>query len=100
MKPSKENILNFIELNKTMLSNTFSLKKIGLFGSYARAENTTDSDIDIVIEFKENTNDIFIKKSKLRELFFNEFEKEIDICNLKYIKPHYEPYIMNDVLFV
>jgi predicted nucleotidyltransferase len=27
--------------------------KVGIFGSYARGENKTDSDIDILVEFKE-----------------------------------------------
>ena len=32
----------------------FHIKKIGVFGSFVRDEQTIDSDIDILVEFEEN----------------------------------------------
>lgn len=49
MKLNKEYILNKLsEIDK----NKFGIKKIGLFGSYSRNEQTENSDIDVFIELE------------------------------------------------
>ena len=49
---TKENIINTIEIHKSGLI-PYGVRKIGLFGSYARGEQTAQSDIDILAEFEE-----------------------------------------------
>ena len=48
---TKDFIINTIRTHKSELSN-FGIKDIGLFGSYAREEQTAKSDIDILIDFE------------------------------------------------
>lgn len=43
--------------------------KIGVFGSIAREDQTEDSDIDIIVEFKENTKDLYELKQNLKKNF-------------------------------
>ena len=43
--------------NETL--NGYSVKRIGLFGSYARGEQTAKSDIDFLVEFERPTYDNF-----------------------------------------
>lgn len=50
---NKENIIEFIRKNKTFLHDKFGVLSIGLMGSYARDEQTADSDIDFMVKFKE-----------------------------------------------
>jgi predicted nucleotidyltransferase len=45
---TKEAILLKIKANKLKISR-FGIKNIGLFGSYARGEQSDESDIDILI---------------------------------------------------
>ena len=47
----KTDILRKIEKNKIKI-RTFGVKKLELFGSYARNENKIGSDIDFLVEFK------------------------------------------------
>ena len=44
------------EIKKIILSylKDYEPLKIGIFGSFARGENTKESDIDILVEFKES----------------------------------------------
>jgi hypothetical protein len=49
---TKEDLLNFIAEHKDELRRSFGVKKIGLFGSYARGEVSEGSDIDIVVELE------------------------------------------------
>ena len=48
----REDIISFIAGHKTEFEQRFGVKKIGLFGSYARDEGREGSDIDIVVELK------------------------------------------------
>ena len=58
------------------------------------------SDIDIILDFKEDENDFYGKKYDLREYLKSVFEKEVDICTEHAIKPRFRPYILKDVIYV
>lgn len=56
----------------------FSILEIGLFGSYAKENNTEDSDIDILVklEFKKGMYENFCKLEKLLK---DTFGKKVDL---------------------
>ena len=54
---TREDILNFIRANRSVLEEKFSVKNIGLFGSYAKGTATQESDIDFYVVFKNKTLD-------------------------------------------
>jgi len=55
---SKEEVLEFLKANKTLLEDTYHIQKIGLFGSFARGEQKEQSDVDLLIEIEEGVSDI------------------------------------------
>ncbi len=52
---TKIQILEFLSQNKKVLRDKYHIVRIGLFGSYAREEQNPESDIDLLVEFEENT---------------------------------------------
>lgn len=48
----RKDIIEFISSRKTEFKQRFGIKRIGLFGSYARDEGREESDIDIVVELE------------------------------------------------
>lgn len=52
---TKEDILQTLKEHKQYIQNNYEVEKIGLFGSYAKDMQTTNSDIDIYVEFKNKT---------------------------------------------
>ncbi len=48
----KEQILNLLKQQLPSLKQNFKVKSIGIFGSYAREEQTEKSDIDLLVEFE------------------------------------------------
>ncbi|NUO09367.1 MAG: nucleotidyltransferase domain-containing protein [Candidatus Brocadia sp.] len=48
----KEDIISFISGHKTEFKQRFGVRRIGIFGSYARDEGREGSDIDIVVELE------------------------------------------------
>jgi len=72
---------------------------MGLFGSYARGEQKERSDIDLLVEFEENTQDLYELKLQLKDLFKERFGIEVDICREKYIKPRIKKTILKETVY-
>ena len=93
-------ILNYLSSNKERLQRDYHLTKIGLFGSLARGEETDKSDIDLIVEFEPNTKNLTSLKSNLRNEIQSRFDKPVDICRLKYIKPIFKNQIQSEIKYV
>lgn len=52
MKLNKEYILDFLKKNKDYLKENYEVTSISLFGSFARGEETEESDIDLLVEIE------------------------------------------------
>jgi len=96
----KQEILAYLVNNKELFFEQFNVIKIGIFGSFARNEQTENSDIDIIIEMPRGTDDIFEKKLQLKEMLKNHFHREIDICRERAIKPLFREMILKDAIYV
>ena len=97
---TQKQILDFISENRTFLSKNFHVSKIGLFGSYARNEQTMKSDIDLIIDFEKNTDDLFDLKIGIKKFFKEKLNIAVDICREKYIKPRYKDRIIKETIYV
>ncbi|GAB5464658.1 MAG: nucleotidyltransferase family protein [Candidatus Kapaibacteriales bacterium] len=97
---SKDTVLQFLKDNKDYLCREFHLAKIGLFGSFSRNDYNSDSDIDIGIEFQENVVRVRNIKKSLKKYLSENLSKDIDICNLKYIRPYALHHIAKDIIYV
>jgi hypothetical protein len=97
---TKENIINYISLNKERLNRDFKITKIGLFGSFATGKQKKTSDIDLIVEFQKDTDSIFDIKIKLSEILKTQFNREVDIAREKYLKPRVKEEILKEVIYI
>ncbi len=97
---TQKQILSFISKHKPMLQDKFHITKIGLFGSYARKEQTDISDIDLIVEFEENTNNLYDIKIAVKQFFRKNLKVDVDLCREKYIKTRYKNRILNEAIYV
>ena len=97
---SRDEILNFLSQKREFLNANFHIVKLGLFGSFARGDNESDSDIDLIVEFEENTQNLFDLKRKLKAYIKENLNLEVDICREKYIKPRYKKAILNEAKYI
>lgn len=97
---SRTDILNYLRENKTYFKTKYDVIKIGIFGSYAREEQTEKSDIDIIVEFEENVENLYDKKFELRECLISKFKTRIDLCREGAIKPIFKSIILKDAIYV
>ena len=82
-----------------MFRDRYHIIRIGLFGSYARGDQNVNSDIDLLIEFEDNTQDLYDLKLQLKDFFQKNLGIEIDICREKYIKPRIKKSILKETVY-
>ena len=88
-------VFRTIESNKPALS-AFGIDKLGLFGSFARNQQTENSDIDILVEFTQGKKNA---DSFLDLAFFLEtiLHKKVDLLTPEALTPGMKSRIMNEV---
>ena len=94
---TREIILNKIEQNLETIKK-YSVKRIGLFGSYVKNKQTKKSDIDIVVEFKKGKK-TFDNYMELKFFLEDLLECKVDLVIAEAIKPDLKSYIMEDVKY-
>jgi predicted nucleotidyltransferase len=69
MTRGREEILTILQQNREAI-RSYGVRRLGLFGSYARGEATKASDLDFVAEFETKSFDAYMNlKEFLEELF-------------------------------
>lgn len=81
---------------KTFLAEQYHVSKIGVFGSFARNQQTDTSDIDILVEFSRPVGFEFFDLKDYLESLFN---KSIDLVTVNALKPHMKNEILSEVQF-
>lgn len=92
-------IIHFLTENKTYLRNNFYCSEIGLFGSFARNEQTDESDIDILVVFEPGTPNLYYVELELKGYLKKCFNREVDICSKKWIRPVFKPLILKEAIY-
>lgn len=90
-----QEILDTLSRRRELLQ-ALSVSKIGLFGSYSRGEATADSDVDILVTFKDTTFDNY---ASLYNFLEDTFERDVDLVIEESLKPALLPYILVDALY-
>ena len=70
-----------------------------MFGSFARNEQTEKSDIDIIVVFKPDTPDFYQVEIELKQFIGNQFNKKVDICAEKWIKPIFRTMVFKETIY-
>jgi len=87
---SKKELKKFL----TEILKKNGVEKASLFGSIARAENSEESDIDILIQFPKGKSlfDLIGLKLELEEVL----HKEVDVLTYSSIHPRIRKYVLRD----
>ena len=94
---TKNEILEKLKELKPVLANEFSVKEIGLFGSYSDNEQNEESDIDILVEFDKPIGWKFFSLEKYLE---DIFKRKVDLVTKNALKKQLKDRILNQTLFL
>ena len=93
-----EEIEKLIAYNKKELYEKYGLITIGIFGSYSRGEQNTDSDLDLLVEVQRPMG--FVKFMRLENHLSQLLGVKVDMVTKKALKPHIGKRILQEVQYV
>ena len=96
MVKNRQEVLNYLKKHKNEFGQKYSVTKMGLFGSFARDEARSNSDVDILVELKLKTLDNYMD---LKFQMEDELERKVDLLSCE-PKPRAKKSIMEDLIYV
>lgn len=93
---TKENVEERLKRSKPLLKAKYGVSKIGVFGSYAKNEQTKKSDMDILVEFSDPIGWRFIDlKDELEKIL----GCKVDLATKDALKPQIKDTILQEVIY-
>lgn len=99
MCKTKEEILQFLHNNLEEVQNSFGVARIGIFGSLISGEQSTESDVDVLVEFQDGktTLENFFDLKAWLEMHL---QREIDLVTRKALHPEIKNQILKALVYV
>lgn len=94
---TRDIILETLERNQSRI-NKFGVKRLGLFGSYARNEQRPGSDIDMLVEFSDGMK-TFNNYMGLKLFLEGVFKNKVDLVMKDTIRPELKESILSSVVY-
>ena len=92
---TRDEILKRLEENREIIRG-LRVRRLGIFGSYARGEQKEASDMDFLVEFEEATLQNYLN---LKEFLEQLFGCPVDLVFEDTLKPRLKPIILNEVVY-
>ena len=93
----KQKMLSTIDRNRQQLK-TLGVRRIGLFGSFARRQQKAKSDVDFLVEFnkKQKTFDNYMD---LKFFLEKKFKRKVDLVLKDSLKPSVRETLTKDIIY-
>ena len=94
---TKEEILKTLAENEPELHKRFKVRKMALFGSYARGDQQPNSDVDILVEVDPSIGLEFVTLAEKIEKLLG---VPVDLVSSRAVKPRVMKYIEPELIYV
>lgn len=96
----REFVLETLKANREHLYKEFGIERIGLYGSFARNEQTEKSDIDLVYSLREGKRLSLVDRDRLQRVLKKQMYRKPDLINQRYMNPFTRHTMLTDVIYV
>ena len=99
--PEQMDLAQLVELLRQqlpLLSERYRVESLGVFGSYVRREQRPDSDLDVLVTFRETPS--LLKFIELENYLSDVLGVKIDLVMKDALKPHIGQHILNEAIAV
>ena len=93
---TKEEILGFLKTHKQVFAERFTVRRIGLFGSYSDGKVGEASDVDILVDLARPTFDNYMD---LKFFLEDHLKIQVDLVLADSLKPRLKPVITREVAY-
>ena len=94
---SLKDVRVLLNVQKVHLFQKYPIKSLAIFGSYARNEQSENSDLDLIVEFNDTIGSQFIQLGDELEDYLG---FKVDLVSRRGIKEHYYKSIKSDLIYV
>ncbi len=94
---TREEVLARLSAAKTELQEQFKVRALALFGSYARNQQTEQSDVDVLVEVDPSIGLEFVN---LAEELEKRLRERVDLVSTRAVKPNRWQVIKPDLIYV
>jgi hypothetical protein len=93
---TRDEVLNFLRQHKEEFAERFSVRRIGLFGSFLRGESRDESDVDILVTINQPTFDHYMD---LKFFLEEHLHRSVDLVLEETVKPRLKPILAREVAY-
>lgn len=91
-----DEIKNILLQNKERLEEKFGVREMAVFGSYARNKQNEQSDVDILVDFKEPIG--LLKFIELERYLSDLLDVKVELVTRRALKPRIGKYILQEIV--
>lgn len=95
-----EEIKEILASHKEELREKYSVREIGIFGSYIRGEEKEKSDVDILVEFEEDARISLLDFVGLENYISDLLGAKVDLVEKSALKPRIGKHILREVVYL
>lgn len=92
------NTIEILKNHEAMIKQKYGVKKIGIFGSFARGEEKESSDIDVLVDFNEGAK-TFDHFMDLKFFIEDLFGRKVDLVTVTALRPQLKESILKEVTY-
>jgi uncharacterized protein len=93
-----DEIKQILSERKSWLCETYQITELGIFGSYARGEQTQNSDVDVLIDYEQSPT--LFKLVNLRNSLKDLTGLSVDIVTKNGLKPGVRERVLSEVVYL
>lgn len=91
-------VVRILKKFKEENADKYGIQKIGVFGSYAREEQTIDSDVDVCVLLETPS---YMTRAAIKEELEILFDREVDVVSLSAkMAPSFKESVENEAIYV
>ncbi len=90
--------IEILKNHEAMIKQRYGVKKIGIFGSFARGEEKEVSDIDVLVDFNEGAK-TFDHFMELKFFLEDLFGRKVDLVTVTALRPQLKEGILREVTY-
>lgn len=95
---TRNQVLKILKQEFPHIRKNYNVKSLGLFGSYSRKEQSSESDIDILVELDKPIG--FFKFIELEEYLSEKLGEKVELVSSDAVKPVISSNIMENIVYV
>jgi predicted nucleotidyltransferase len=93
-------IKHSLSAHKAELQQKYCVKEIGVFGSYVRGEQKSQSDVDVLVEFEESAELSLLDFVRLENHLSEVLGVKVDLVEKGTLKPRIGKHVLEEVVNV